>query len=142
MSESLPYRLQNIINAAYDMEALLHHLKMYIKTSGSCQCPFHGDQKCSAKLYPDNSIFCWTCNRRYAPYDVLHTIMELPNSQIIVEVKKAGKWTEPPRKSKKDEVFLFRDRDRINALKSKFKQGQLSATDYVTHLKGEFSEQA
>jgi len=131
----LSYENRRIVNAAFVMESLLLGRGMFVKSSGSCQCPFHDDGRCSAKIYEDdNSIFCWVCQKKYEPYDVLHELMGVKNQQIIMTVKKAGKWTEPPRQSKK-KYNLFSDKGKADALCNQFKKGKLPVEEYSDQLR-------
>ena len=34
-------------------------------------CPFHRDTRKSAKVFPDNAVYCFTERKHFRPYDVL-----------------------------------------------------------------------
>jgi hypothetical protein len=53
------------------------------KRDGNINCIFHSDSKASARVYSDNSFWCFTCNRFFYPINIIRR--EHLNIDIIFE---------------------------------------------------------
>lgn len=74
--------LRRVINAHLSMVDLLRkHFHIHARVGGTLLCPFHDDSRKSAKLYPDNAVYCFTEAKMYRPYDLLKFV-GLKDSQI------------------------------------------------------------
>lgn len=65
-------RVVSYINQIYRVEDLL--LEIYgvrVHLGAKFLCPFHNDNRRSAKLFEDNSFFCFAEGKQYSPYWIL-----------------------------------------------------------------------
>lgn len=60
------------IKSAYKVEDLLHRYHgISIGVGETFRCCYHDDRRKSAKLYADNSFWCYACCRQFDPYTIM-----------------------------------------------------------------------
>ena len=65
-------RVEAYINQAYDVEYLLRDMfGIRVNSGEKFLCPFHNDNRKSARIYDDNAFYCFAENRQYTPYWIL-----------------------------------------------------------------------
>lgn len=52
---------------------------------GKCVCPFHADNDPSMKLYPDNTVHCFSCNKSW---DTIAFVMDLEGLSYYEAIKR------------------------------------------------------
>lgn len=85
------------INETYTVQELLwDHFKMRVSPGQTFCCPFHADNRKSAKLYEDNAFWCFACAKQFTPYRILTSLgfsydelrKQLPKGYVPKVVKK------------------------------------------------------
>lgn len=65
-------RVEAYINQSYAVEDLLRDLYgLRIEPGEKFLCPFHNDNRKSAKIFEDNAFYCFAEGRQYTPYWIL-----------------------------------------------------------------------
>lgn len=89
-------RVREYINGKYSVQQLLaSRCKVRVSVGQTFRCPFHDDNRKSAKLYPDNAFFCFAEGRQYKAHEIMlmtgtkieELAKEVPDSYVQVEEK-------------------------------------------------------
>lgn len=60
------------INETYSAQDLLYKMfKIRVTPGQTFRCPFHTDNRKSAKLYADNAFWCFACSKQFTPYRIM-----------------------------------------------------------------------
>ena len=125
----MDWKLKKAVNAKFDMAALLRQMGADIPmVPCTLACPFHNDNRKSAKLFEDNKMYCWTEQRMFGPYDALKALGVSDNKiqRMLMDVGiKASEIEE-----KKVEI----DKEAATALRKRFLLGQIEFQDYLEEV--------
>jgi len=65
-------RIRYFVNEKMQVQTLLRQMFQIDIDSGlTFRCPFHDDNRKSAKLFDDNAFWCFACQVQYTPYRML-----------------------------------------------------------------------
>ena len=64
-------RIKAVANKVLKVENILSKLGLQVSPGESFCCPFHDDNRSSAKLYEDNAFYCYACGVQFTPYRCL-----------------------------------------------------------------------
>ncbi len=110
-----PTHVVFVANRLVPLTEVLDRLGLeYRGVPGAMRCPVHKlgmEDKPSATIYEDNSIYCFNCARQYGPVDVwaahrgaspadaAHTLLDLFDVPAAARYEAAAHLTLPPRKT-------------------------------------------
>jgi len=75
---------------SYDFKELLKHFTGYAPVADTLPCPFHQDNRKSAKIYNDKDgdrLWCFTENRMFYPCDLIERFGGDPADWLTDEIK-------------------------------------------------------
>ena len=99
-------KLIKIVDKVVSARKLLGALGVDLHGNNTFLCPFHDDNKKSAKFYDDaNNMYCFAERRVYGSYDMLRHL-GASDKDIFLELKKAGKLSIIVEERKTDRVDL------------------------------------
>ena len=117
-----------VVNQKFDLPGLLRAMQFHIDmVPTTLRCPFHEDNSKSAKLFEDNRLYCWTCQKQYGAYDALQA-MGISDAEIKRKLSKLGVVV-------LDEGRKFEpDEERAKDLKLQFRRGEITLSEMLDHL--------
>jgi len=73
-----------LLNSKLSLLKMLKKLGAEVRANGTLCCPFHDDERPSAKLFPDNRMWCFTCGKMYFPVDFIYRFQDEFNLVKII----------------------------------------------------------
>ena len=134
MAEPLNKREISQVNRQCSVALLLKRYGIDVDSSSKSYCPFHKDDRKSAKYYEDgNSFYCFAESKQYRAYDILK---ELGFSDD--DIRQHVDMTKIPERRKPREVkSIFKDKKRMEGFRVMLMSGK---TDIVQFIKTLFTE--
>jgi hypothetical protein len=123
--------IRDLVNRAFSVKALLAELGVHVDGSQAILCPFHPDQRKSAKFYAhSNEVYCFAETKTFRAYDILKRL-GVPDRAILKNLHKVN--IKPPAKREKENPLFMPDLEEyLQNLKVGFVRGQYDSKKYLS----------